>query len=61
MIEVSSGGLHWEVDMSTGEGVAECGIDDRDVSLSEYEAIDSKYDGDRSIAGIYVFVTSHEQ
>ena len=57
-IEVLSGWLHWDV---RGDyGVAECYINNKEVSLSEYEAIEPRYNGDSSIVGIYSFVTYHE-
>ena len=57
-IEVLSGGLHWDV--HGDDGVAECYINNKEVSLSEYEAIEAQYKGDSSIVGIYSFVTYHE-
>ena len=57
-IEVLSGGLHWVV--YGDDGVVECGINNKEVSLSEYEAIEAQYNGDSSIVGIYSFVTYNE-
>jgi len=42
------------------DGVVECGINNKEVSLSEYEAIEAQYNGDSSIVGIYSFVTYNE-
>ena len=57
-IEVLSGWLHWDV--HGDYGVAECYINNKEVSLSDYEAIEPRYKGDSSIVGIYSFVTYHE-
>lgn len=58
-IEVLSGGLHWDV--HGDDGVAECHINNKEVSLSEYEAIEAQYNGDSSIVGIYSFATYHDE
>ena len=57
-VEVLGGDLYWDV--HTGDGVAECHINNKEVSLSEYEAIEAQYNGDSSIVGIYSFATYHE-